>query len=448
MTSNKTLFKISYPIFLTLIAQNVINVTNTAFLGRVGEVELGGSAIGGVFYIAIYMLGFGFSQGAQILIGRRNGEKRYAQIGHIFNNGLLFNFLLGTLIFALSVKGVPMLMKQLVSSEHVYNAAIHYLDWRIYGFFFAFVNVMFRAFYVGITKTRILTTSAVLMAVVNILFDYLLIFGNFGFPKLGIEGAGISSVIAEASTLVYLLLHTVFRTNIKQYGLFQYKKVEWKTIFQMLNLSIFIMFQYFISISTWFVFFIFIERMGERPLAVTNIGRSLYILLMVPGSALATTVNTLVSNLIGAGRKEEVLPYINHIIRISLVLVLPLLAFTFAFPQLFARIYTDDPSLIAACIPVMRVISVAMVFCAVSNIVFNGVSGTGNTRTAFFIEFLTLFFYLSFVYYTTVINPSPVYIVWMSEFVYWLFIGGLGYLYLWKGNWRKREICCDDVIMW
>jgi len=76
VTSNKNIIKITYPIFLTLISQNVINVVNTAFLGRVGEVELGASAIGGVFYFAIFMIGFGFSQGAQILIGRRNGEKK------------------------------------------------------------------------------------------------------------------------------------------------------------------------------------------------------------------------------------------------------------------------------------------------------------------------------------------------------------------------------------
>jgi len=440
MTSNKNIFKITYPIFLTLIAQNVINVTNTAFLGRVGEVELGASAIAGVFYIAIYMVGFGFSQGAQILIGRRNGEENYLQIGPIFNNGLLFNFLLGALIFALSVSGAPHLMKLLVSSDHIYHASIEYLDWRIYGFFFAFLNVMFRGLYVGITQTKILTTSAIIMAVVNVIFDYLLIFGNFGFPKMGIAGAGISSVIAEAVTFVYMVIYTYLYTDIKKYGIFQLKKIEWKAIRQMLDLSIFIMFQYFISISTWFMFFIFIERMGERPLAVTNIGRSLYILLMIPGMALSTTVNTLVSNLIGADRKEEVLPFINRIVGISLILVVPLMVLTYAFPELFARIYTDNPSLIAACVPVMHVVSIAMVFCAVSNIIFNGVSGTGNTRTAFFIEFITLFFYLSYVYYTAIINPKSVAIVWYSEFVYWCIIGALGYWYLLKGNWRKREI--------
>lgn len=181
MTSNKNIFNITYPILLTLIAQNIINVTNTVFLGRVGEVELGASAIGGVFYFAIFMIGFGFSQGAQILIGRRNGEQNFSQIGPIFNNALLFNFLLSVVIFAGSVKGVPLLMKMVVSSEPVYKATVAYLDWRIYGFFFVFLNAIFRSFYVGITQTRILTTSAILMAITNILFDYILILVISGF---------------------------------------------------------------------------------------------------------------------------------------------------------------------------------------------------------------------------------------------------------------------------
>ncbi|OIP82626.1 MAG: MATE family efflux transporter [Porphyromonadaceae bacterium CG2_30_38_12] len=440
MTSNKNIFKISYPILLTLISQNIINVTNTAFLGRLGEVELGASAIGGVFYFAIFMIGFGFSQGAQILIGRRNGEHNYKQIGAIFNNALLFNLLLSIFIFAISLKGVPILMKYMVSSDSVYKSTIAYLDWRIYGYFFAFINAIFRAFYVGVTQTRILTTSAILMAITNIALDYTLIFGKFGFAPLGIEGAGISSVIAEIITLIYVILYTVFKVDLKQYALFQIRKVEIKTVLQILELSIFIMFQYFISISTWFMFFIFIEHMGERQLAVSNIGRSLYILLMIPASALATTVNTLVSNLIGAGRKEDVIPLINKVAFISFVIVLPFMIFTFVFPEILAQIYTDDASLIQASISVIKIISVANLFFALFFIIFNGVSGTGNTRTAFLIEVVTLFFYISYVYYTTIVNPSTVAVVWMSEFVYWILIGGLGYGYLLKGNWRKKEL--------
>lgn len=440
MNSTKNILKISYPIILTLVAQNVINVTDTAFLGRVSEVALGASAIAGVFYFAVFMVGFGFSQGAQILIGRRNGEENYAQIGPIFNNSLIFNGLFAVVLFIATILGMPYLMKFLVSSDQIYVATMEYLDWRIYGYFFVFLNVVFRSFYVGITDTRILTTSAVITAITNILFDYVLIFGKFGFPELGIAGAAIASVIAEATTLGYLFLHTIIYADLKKYGIFSSLKVDFKTLSQILNISIFIMFQFFISISTWFLFFIFIERMGERPLAITNIGRSMYILLMIPASALSTTAGTLVSNLIGSGQKEEVMKTVNRIIRIALVFVAPLMILTFIFPELFAHIYTDDLSLVAASVPVIRTVSIAIAFFAMANVIINAVSGTGSTKIAFYMEAVTLSFYISFVYYTAILNPQEVYVVWFSEFVYWSFIGGFGYLYLLKGNWRKKEI--------
>ena len=440
MYSNKKIFQITYPIFLTLIAQNIVNVTDTAFLGRVSEVALGASAIGGVFYIAIYFVGFGFSQGAQIMIARRNGEKNYGEIGSIFNNALIFNFLIAAAIFALSFFSIPQLMRYLVHSDHIYQASIEFLHWRIYGFFFSFLNVVFRAFFVGITRTKVLTVSAVITAVTNIILDYLLIFGKFGFPEWGIAGAAIASTAAEFTTLIYMVIVTFKLKDKHIYNLFKFNRIDFETIGKILSLSVFIMFQYFISISTWFMFFIFIERLGERPLAVTNIGRSLYILLMIPGSALSTTINTLVSNMIGEGHKEQVLPFMNKVLKMALAVVLPLMVFTFAFPQLFARIYTNNPELIAASIPTLRVVSVAMLLCAVGNILFNTISGTGNTKSSFIIEFVTLFFYLVYVYYTAVVLQTSVEIVWLSEFVYWIIIGTLAYWYLLKGNWRKKEI--------
>ena len=440
MNSTKNILNITYPIILTLLAQNIINVTDTAFLGRVSEVALGASAIAGVFYFAIYMVGFGFSQGAQILIGRRNGEANYLQIGPIFNNSLLFNGAFALILFIVALIGMPHLMKILVSSDQIYVATMEYLDWRIYGFFFIFLSVVFRSFYVGITDTRILTTSAFVTATTNIVFDYLLIFGKFGFPELGIAGAAIASVIAEAATLGYLLLHTFLYTDMRKYGLFSCLRVNFKTIGQILNLSIFIMFQFLISISTWFLFFIFIERMGERSLAVTNIGRSMYILLMIPASALSTTAGTLVSNMIGSGLKDEVMRTVNKIMGIAILFVVPLVIFTFIFPEFFAHIYTDDHSLILASVPVIRVVSIAVIFYAVANVIINAVSGTGSAKTAFYIEMATLFFYISYVYFTAIIHPQSVAVVWLSEFIYWSAIGALGYWFLQKGKWHKNRI--------
>ena len=81
--------------------EHMIGLTDTAYLGRVGEVELGASALAGVYYLVIYMLGFGFSVGAQVLMARRNGEGEYKRIGEVFTQGGLFLFLLAAVAFLL-----------------------------------------------------------------------------------------------------------------------------------------------------------------------------------------------------------------------------------------------------------------------------------------------------------------------------------------------------------
>ena len=100
MYTNKQIWSVSYPILLSLLAQNVINVTDTAFLGRVGEVALGASAMGGLFYICVFTIAFGFSTGSQIVIARRNGEGRYSDVGPVMIQGVMFMLLMALLLFS------------------------------------------------------------------------------------------------------------------------------------------------------------------------------------------------------------------------------------------------------------------------------------------------------------------------------------------------------------
>lgn len=90
MYTNRQIWNVSYPIFLSLLAQNVINVTDTAFLGRVGEIELGASAMGGLYYICAFTIAFGFSTGSQIIMARRNGERNYKEVGPVMIQGIFF----------------------------------------------------------------------------------------------------------------------------------------------------------------------------------------------------------------------------------------------------------------------------------------------------------------------------------------------------------------------
>ncbi len=425
---------------MSLLAQNIIQVIDTAFLGRVGEIELGASALAGVIYIAIYTLGFGFSMGSQILIGRRNGEKNYTEIGDIVIQGALFLLIPAILLIPVLRYGAVNWVPLMFESADVAGAVTEYLEWRVFGLMFAFTNLMFRAFYIGIARTKVLTINAIVMGVVNVIFDYGLIFGNLGMPEMGIGGAAIASVIAEFSSTLFFLLYTKKTVDLVKYG-FNKIRFQWSVIKKTLDISIFMMAQYLFSISTWLLFFLWIENyMGERPLAVTNIVRSFYTIFTIPSHAIGSSTSTLVSNTIGAGRIHEVPNLIKRLSMISLVVMLIVISVLVAFPKLMIKIYTDNPSLISDTVAPLYVMISSLPIYSLGSVLFSAVSGTGNTRTALFFEIITLVFYVSYMWFIIVYLQASVAAAWTTEHVYWFLLMTLSFIYLRSGKWRERKI--------
>ena len=440
MYTNKQIWSVSYPILLSLLAQNVINVTDTAFLGHVSEVALGASAMGGLFYICVFTIAFGFSTGSQIVIARRNGEGRYTDVGPVMIQGVMFLFVMALLLFGFTKAFGGNILRLLVSSESIYKGTMEFLDWRIYGFFFSFVNVMFRALYIGITRTKVLTINAVVMALTNVVLDYALIFGKFGLPEMGIKGAAIASVLAEASSILFFLIYTYVTIDLKKYGLNRLRSFDPALLMRILSISCFTMLQYFLSMATWFVFFVAVERLGQRELAIANIVRSIYVVLLIPVNSLATTTNSLVSNAIGAGGIKHVMPLINKIARFSFFIMLGLVAVTALFPQLLLSVYTSEAALIAESVPSVYVICIAMLIASVANVVFNGISGTGNTQAALLLETITIIIYGSYIIFIGMWLKAPIEICFTIEIVYYTLLLITSYIYLKKAKWQNKKI--------
>lgn len=438
--TSREILTIAYPILISLVMEQAIGMTDTAFLGRVGEIELGASAIAGVYYIAIFMVGFGFSIGSQILMARRNGEQRYSEIGDIFYQGVYFMIFLAAFVFALTELITPWLLPKLLSSDNIYTAAESYIHWRAFGFFFSFVAVMFRAFFVGTTQTKTLTLNSLVMVGSNIIFNYILIFGKFGFPALGIAGAAIGSSLAELVSLIFFITYTIRRIDVKKYGLNKFHAFDTSKLRRILNVSLWTMIQNFISLSTWFLFFLYVEHLGERPLAITNIIRNISGITFMVISAFASTCGSLVSNQIGAGKADSVVLTVHQHIKLAFAFVIPLSLLFAVFPKTVLGIYTDMPELIGASVPSLWVFCTTTLFTAASNVYFQSVSGTGNTKMAFILEFCTLFIYAAYITVVILIMRLDVAWCWTSEHVYGGFLLLFCSIYLHRGKWKSRKI--------
>lgn len=440
MYTNKEIWRVTYPIFLGLLAQNVINVTDTAFLGRVGEVALGAAAMGGLLYICVYTIAFGFSVGSQILIARRNGEGNYRSVGPIMWQGTTFSFGMAVCLLILMYFSAAPLIRLLITSDSIYGATYEFFTWRIWGFLFAFVNVMFRGLYIGITRTKVLTMNAVVMALVNVVLDYALVFGELGLPEMGVRGAALASVIAEASSLLFFLLYTYYKVDLKKYGLNRFGQFDLSMVLRILRISCFTMVQYFLAMAIWFVFFMALERLGQRQLAVANIVRSVYVVLLIPVQALSTTANTLVSNLIGAGGSSGVVTLLHKISRMSFLIMVVCVGLCVAFPGSILSVYTNEEALLVESVSALYVVCGAMLIASLANVYFNGISGTGNTQAALVLEVFVQVFYALYIIVVGMVIQASVDVCFTTEVIYYVLMLGSSLIYLKKAKWQNKKI--------
>ena len=438
--SYRNIWRVAYPILISLVMEQMIGLTDTAFLGRVGEVELGASAIAIVYYMVLFMIGFGFSIGAQIIIGRRNGEGNFKETGKVFWNGLYFVLGLSGAIILLSELFTPWMMKFMVSSPAIYDAALSYVRWRLPGMVFAFCTAMFRAFYVGTTQTKTLTLNSVVIVASNVIFNYILIFGRCGLPALGITGAAIGSSLAELVSLIFFIVYTRTSCDRPKYGLDKPARFEKEELKSMMPVCVWTMIQHTVSIFTWLIFFLFIEHLGERPLAVSNIVRGVSGLIWVVLQAFSSTCSTLVSNLIGEGRQDKVMSLVKRILKLSYGIVGVIMLVICMYPEAIARIYTDIPDLITASIPAMLVMTSSYLVNVGGQVFFLAVSGTGSTKTAFRLELVALFVYM--VYCAVIIGwlKLDVAICWTAEHVYAGMLLICSWIYMRSGRWKNRSI--------
>ena len=100
--SSGTIFRMAVPLMLSFLLEQLIGMTDVAFLGRVGEVELGAAALAGVFFLMLMMFGMGYGFGVQAHMSRKNGEKAWAEIGRSFRSGVLFLTGLAAVLIVLS----------------------------------------------------------------------------------------------------------------------------------------------------------------------------------------------------------------------------------------------------------------------------------------------------------------------------------------------------------
>lgn len=434
--TNRQILQIALPISASLIIPNVNFITNNIFLGGLGIKELGNAGITGVYYLVLMVGGNGLGNALQAIISRKGGEGKPEDIHKVFSQGIriVLWFALGGMLFTWFV--APMCLRPFIQPEN-FRQEIDFLRIRMWGLPFLFLFQEGNAFLVGTLNSRFLLVGTIGQAVINIFFDYVLIYGTLSFPQLGFNGAAFASVIAEIAGMIIVYI-VIFRMGLKRkfnlFESFQYDKTYSKAV---LKISAPLVLQFVLSTVTWLVFFILLEQYGDRAKAISNAMRNIFGLMGIMIWAFASTSNTMVSNLIGQGLENKVVKAVYKTMLLSLGTTLCMLAVLNIFPYHFLRLFRQDALFVKEALPVIRVVSLGMIMMSIAAIWLNAVTGTGKTKMNLLIEVAAIVFYLIYTFIIVKKLKLSLAVVWSNELVYWLLIFLVSFWFIKKRSWEK-----------
>jgi multidrug resistance protein, MATE family len=438
--SYKQILSISLPIAAAILVPQLNFIINNIFLSGLGEASLGTAAITGVYYLVFALVGMGFNNGLQVLIARRAGENQPEAIGELFAQALRLCIIFSVIGIAFTYLVAPYLLQLTLKDPVIYETSVRFLKIRIWGLPFLYLYQLRNALLVGTSQTRFLIIGTLAETIANVFFDYGFIYGKFGLPRIGFDGAAWASLIAEFTGLAVIFIVIQRQKMHERFALYKSFRFNAALAKHILQQSAPLIVQYALSVIGWLFFYILVEHHGQTDLAISNTMRNLFGFFGVLTWSFAATTNTMVSNVIGQGLQHRVPELINKIMLVSVSSALFVCLLLNIFPEVFLSIFSQGDLFIERGIPVTRIVAVALVIMSVSVVWLNAVIGTGNTRISLIIEIVAIVAYSVYVYLVLEHWFLPITWGWASEWLYWFVLLAFSFYYIKKGNWKEKKI--------
>lgn len=438
-TSYEKILAISFPLIIGSLGYNIVAATDTLFIGRSGDtVSLAAIGLVAPFYLMITLIGLSFSRGGQILIARRVGAKNWQAVGAITQNMLYFQLILATGFYVILKFFGYYVLDIFVENEAILKACEGYLYYRVDGILFGYGGLTAIALYSGLGRTNVIIYNTIVLAVVNVFLDYVLVFGYWGFPEMGIEGAGMASAISEVVAFITFVAYAFWDKFSKRYQLFKLPPIDWEAIKIQLKLSTPIALQSGVGLFSWFLFFSLIEKLGTESLAISSTVRVIYIFFSVSAWGLGSATSTIVSQLIGQEKQHEVFWTTTKIMWVSVIITAIPSFLLLVAPESVMLVVTDNSEIITASIPLLKMLFFIEIGIAAYTIYYNGIVGTGAISVGLIINIVTAIVYVGYIYYM-VIYTNDLLWVWSAEFVFSTVVLLLSMIYLKSERWQKVE---------
>ncbi len=395
----KVMFIIALPIIFQNIVQHLQMVIDRAFLGKLDPGYL--SALGNVMtpYNALSLFLIASSTGLTILVANHIGAGKPEKARNLAESSFIYASLFSFLIFLFWHFGSDQVFTLLGTGGEVKKHAVQYVKIMAISLLFMGADTTAAATLQGVGVTLPILITGVIKNILNIILDWLLIYGNLGFPAMGMQGAAIATLISNAVGSVFLVVYVLVTKKLPFHFTLQALihprfKQYWKTMRLGLPTGL--------ESLLWFVGQLFLTRMVNilNPLAMGTVSlvQGIYMLGLFIYLGFARAATTIVGQLDGSGRQDQVRPAGFQAQWISLAVSMTWSLVLLIFPGWLAAFFTKDSTTLRESIQLLRIAAVFINFQAVNVIMGHAIRGTGDTKWMLYTQIGGTLFVLGFSY--------------------------------------------------
>ena len=230
--------RLAYPVILGMLGHTLIGIVDNIMVGKLGSTELAAVSLGNSIIFIALSLGIGFSTAITPIVGQAHAEEDDLKIRSTFHNGLFLCVFLGFILFALVVVAKP-LMEALHQPAEVIVLAKPYLDWVGFSLVPLIIYQGYKQFADGLSLTKYSLYAIIMANVLHVIINYCLIYGFWIFPRMGILGAGLGTVISRIAMVIFMHIILSSQEQLKPYFReFSFDEIKKETINKIVKLGI------------------------------------------------------------------------------------------------------------------------------------------------------------------------------------------------------------------
>lgn len=343
----KVTFALAYPVMISQLGQVSVGVADSMMVGRLGALPLAASSLANSIFFVILMFGMGISMGITPLVSIAEGKGKVKRISRLFGHGLWIN-----IITALALTGVVLGLSKglhfLGQPEEVVALTIPYLLVITASLFPFMIFQTFKQFAEGLSQTKQAMYITIFCNIINVFLNWVLIWGMFGAPELGLMGAGWATLISRILMPIMMGFYILRSSRYSIYALsLQLKKASVPIFSRILNIGIPTGFQYIFEVSAFSAAAIMMGWIGVNALAGHQIALNLASISYMMAAGLSTAGMIRVSNLIGRGNLKGMREAGMVVFGMVLIFMFSAAMIFVVFRMFLPTLYIDDPEVIS-----------------------------------------------------------------------------------------------------